>query len=160
MVQGQLHKKMKTNEQITKVETKRYLVILHGGNTATVVDTPFTSLKMDIYHQLHNLRMKAGKLDQTISHKFYDIPQELVKPLMDVYESHSWMVDLHQGAHWDNLYKSLLHELDGLKPRKKTEVTEHTPERDADGDRIVKLPKPTKPMAKKESKPAKKDGKK
>ena len=161
MVQGQLHKKMRTNEIVNTISNKRYLVIMHGNNMATFVDTPFTSSKMDIYHQLRNLRMKAEKVNQVVLHQFYDIPEYCFQSLKDTYEGALWGIDDRNGKYWDDIYKELLLELDGYKVKKqpkqkKTEVVEHTPERDADGDLIVKLPKPVKMAAK----PVKKDTKK
>lgn len=109
---------MKTNEQINLVSNKRYLVIMHGDNIATFVDTPFTSSKMDIYHQLRNLRTKAGKVNQVVLHEFYDIPEDVSQALKDTYESRLWTIDDRAGKHWDKLYKELLLELEAYKPKK------------------------------------------
>jgi hypothetical protein len=209
---------MKTNEQINTVSNTRYLVIMHGENTATIVNTPFTSSKMDIYHQMRNLRVKAGKVGQVVLHEFYDMPEECYDSLVNAYENRLWLIDHRDGKNWDNLYKELLNELAGYKPKREpkqkkgakkdtptvdpiaaleaanTEPTNIlpggdaaindpeepemvtvpiddaetaiptemvTPERDADGDRIVKLPKPEKKATKPTKKAvAKKDTKK
>lgn len=109
---------MKSNEQINTVSSTRYLVIMHGDNIATFVNTPFTSSKMDIYHQLRNLRVKAGKVGQVVLHEFYDIPQECYPSVKTAYESRLWTIDEKDGNNWDKLYKDLLLELDKEKPQK------------------------------------------
>jgi len=109
---------MKTNEQINIVSSTRYLVIMHGDNIATFVNTPFTSSKMDIYHQLRNLRVKASKVGQVVLHEFYDIPQECYSSVKTAYESHLWTIDEKEGKNWDKLYKDLLLELDKERPKK------------------------------------------
>lgn len=109
---------MKSNEQINTVSSTRYLVIMHGDNIATFVNTPFTSSKMDIYHQLRNLRVKAGKVGQVVLHEFYDIPQECYPSVKTAYESRLWTIDEKDGNNWDKLYKDLLLELDKEKPIK------------------------------------------
>lgn len=109
---------MKNNEQINIVSSTRYLVIMHGDNIATFVNTPFTSSKMDIYHQLRNLRVKAGKVGQVVLHEFYDIPQECYPSVKTAYESRLWTIDEKEGKNWDKLYKDLLSELDKERPKK------------------------------------------
>lgn len=109
---------MKNNEQINTVSNNRYLVIMHGENVATFVDTPFTSSKMDIYHQLRNLRVKAAKVNQVVLHEFYDIPEEVSQSLKNAYESRLWTIDDREGKHWDALYKELLLELEGYRVKK------------------------------------------
>lgn len=111
---------MKSNEQINTVNSTRYLVIMHGDNIATFVNTPFTSSKMDIYHQLRNLRVKAGKVGQVVLHEFYDIPQECYPSVKTAYESRLWTIDEKDGNNWDKLYKDLLLELDKEKPIKES----------------------------------------
>jgi hypothetical protein len=91
---------------------------MHGDNIATFVNTPFTSSKMDIYHQLRNLRVKAGKVGQAVLHVFYDIPQECYLSVKNAYESRLWTIDEKEGKNWDKLYKDLLLELDRAKPQK------------------------------------------
>ena len=109
---------MKTNEQINTVSNTRYLVIMHGDNIATFVNTPFTSSKMDIYHQLRNLRVKAVKVGQVVLHEFYDIPEECYPSVKTAYESRLWTIDEKEGKNWDKLYKDLLLELDKERPKK------------------------------------------
>lgn len=109
---------MKTNEQINTVSNTRYLVIMHGDNIATFVNTPFTSSKMDIYHQLRNLRVKAVKVGQVVLHEFYDIPEECYPSVKTAYESRLWTIDEKEGKNWDKLYKDLLLELDKEGPKK------------------------------------------
>ena len=111
---------MKSNEQINTVSNTRYLVIMHGDNIATFVNTPFTSSKMDIFHQLRNLRVKAGKVGQVVLHEFYDIPQECYPSVKTAYESRLWTIDEKDGKNWDKLYKDLLLELDKEKPQKES----------------------------------------
>lgn len=109
---------MKSNEQINIVSSTRYLVIMHGDNIATFVNTPFTSSKMDIYHQLRNLRVKAVKVGQVVLHEFYDIPEECYPSVKTAYESRLWTIDEKEGKNWDKLYKDLLLELDKERPKK------------------------------------------
>lgn len=109
---------MKTNEQINTVSNTRYLVIMHGDNIATFVNTPFTSSKMDIYHQLRNLRVKAVKVGQVVLHEFYDIPEECYPSVKTAYENRLWTIDEKEGKNWDKLYKDLLLELDKERPKK------------------------------------------
>lgn len=111
---------MKSNEQINTISSTRYLVIMHGDNIATFVNTPFTSSKMDIYHQLRNLRVKAGKVGQVVLHEFYDIPQECYPSVKTAYESRLWTIDEKDGKNWDKLYKDLLLELDKEKTQKES----------------------------------------
>ena len=109
---------MKTNEQINTVSNTRYLVIMHRDNIATFVNTPFTSSKMDIYHQLRNLRVKAVKVGQVVLHEFYDIPEECYPSVRTAYESRLWTIDEKEGKNWDKLYKDLLLELDKERPKR------------------------------------------
>ncbi len=111
---------MKSNEQINTVSSTRYLVIMHGDNIATFVNTPITSSKMDIYHQLRNFRVKAGKVGQVVLHEFYDIPQECYPSVKTAYESRLWTIDEKDGKNWDKLYKDLLLELDKEKTQKES----------------------------------------
>ena len=179
---------MKTNETIHLPETKRFLVVLHGEYKCSVVDSPFTSMKMDIYHQLRNLRIRAEKVGQQVITMFRDLTGREAAAIQADYEERLFSVEYLNGKEWDKIYKSLLNELVVVKPPKQKKVENIlpggdeaindpeepeivtvpldgaetaipaemvTPERDADGDRIVKLPKPDK-KAKKETKKAKK----
>lgn len=212
---------MKNTEVINLPETKRYLTILHGAMVCSVVDSPFTSMKMDIYHQLRNLRISAEKVGEQIITKFSDLTEREAAAIQADFEERLFTVEYLNGKEWDKIYKSLLAEIAAAKPIKPKKVKEEkagktkkeeqpvvdpiealesveptnilpggeeaindeeepeivtvpldgaetaipakmvTPERDADGDRIVKLPKPEK-KAKKETKKvaAKKDTKK
>ena len=141
---------MKNNEQINIVSSTRYLVIMHGDNIATFVNTPFTSSKMDIYHQLRNLRVKAGKVGQVVLHEFYDIPQECYPSVKTAYESRLWTIDEKDGKNWDKLYKDLLLELDKEKPIKESkekpnkDKTTHQPTSDPIGA-LENMENPTDP---------------
>ena len=138
---------MKSNEQINIVSSTRYLVIMHGDNIATFVNTPFTSSKMDIYHQLRNLRVKAGKVGQVVLHEFYDIPQECYPSVKTAYESRLWTIDEKEGMNWDKLYKDLLLELDKERPKKepKEKTKKENPDTQPPIDPIEALEKPTDP---------------
>lgn len=141
---------MKSNEQINTVNSTRYLVIMHGDNIATFVNTPFTSSKMDIYHQLRNLRVKAGKVGQVVLHEFYDIPQECYPSVKTAYESRLWTIDEKDGENWDKLYKDLLLELDKEKPikesKEKPNKDKNTPQPTSDPiEALENIEKPTDP---------------
>lgn len=141
---------MKSNEQIVIVSSTRYLVIMHGDNIATFVNTPFTSSKMDIYHQLRNLRVKASKVGQVVLHEFYDIPQECYSSVKTAYESRLWTIDEKEGKNWDKLYKDLLLELDKERPKKepkeKTKKENPDPQPPIDPiEALENIEKPTDP---------------
>lgn len=141
---------MKSNEQINIVSSTRYLVIMHGDNIATFVNTPFTSSKMDIYHQLRNLRVKASKVGQVVLHEFYDIPQECYSSVKTAYESRLWTIDEKEGKNWDKLYKDLLLELDKERPKKepkeKTKKENPDPQPPIDPiEALENIEKPTDP---------------
>lgn len=118
MVQGQLHKKMKNNVNIYLPETKRYLTILHGEMICSVIDSPFTSMKMDIYHQLRNLRISAEKVGEQVITRFQDLTEREAAAIQPDYEERLFTVEYLNGKEWDKIYKSLLAEIAAAKPVK------------------------------------------
>lgn len=161
---------MKNNVSIILPETKRYLTILHGEMVCSVIDSPFTSMKMDIYHQLRNLRISADKVGEQVITKFSDLTENQAAAIRKDFEERLFTVEYLNGKEWDKIYKSLLAEIAATKPAKvkPTKPTEPTNPVDdpieaieaANPEPTVEPTKPTKPVVKKESKPVKKDGKK
>lgn len=109
---------MKNNVVINMPETKRYLTILHGAMVCSVVDSPFTSMKMDIYHQLRNLRISAEKVGEQIITKFSDLTENQAAAIQKDFEERLFTVEYLNGQEWDKIYKSLLAEIAAAKPVK------------------------------------------
>lgn len=109
---------MKNTEVINLPETKRYLTILHGAMVCSVVDSPFTSMKMDIYHQLRNLRISAEKVGEQIITKFSDLTEREAAAIQADFEERLFTVEYLNGKEWDKIYKSLLAEIAAAKPVK------------------------------------------
>jgi hypothetical protein len=109
---------MKNTEVINLPETKRYLTILHGANVCSVVDSPFTSMKMDIYHQLRNLRISAEKVGEQVITKFSDLTENQAAAIRTDFEQILFTVEYLNGQEWDKIYKSLLAEIASAKPSK------------------------------------------
>lgn len=105
-------------------ETKRYLTILHGAMVCSVVDSPFTSMKMDIYHQLRNLRISAEKVGEQIITKFSDLTENQAAAIQKDFEERLFTVEYLNGQEWDKIYKSLLAEIAAAKPIKPKKVKE------------------------------------
>ena len=122
---------MKNNVSIILPETKRYLTILHGEMVCSVIDSPFTSMKMDIYHQLRNLRISADKVGEQVITKFSDLTENQAAAIRKDFEERLFTVEYLNGKEWDKIYKSLLAEIAAtkpvkVKPTKPTEPTEPT----------------------------------
>lgn len=115
---------MKNNVVINMPETKRYLTILHGAMVCSVVDSPFTSMKMDIYHQLRNLRISAEKVGEQIITKFSDLTENQAAAIQKDFEERLFTVEYLNGQEWDKIYKSLLAEIAAAKPIKPKKVKE------------------------------------